>query len=296
MTAQLPRPGPELDDEREVDLRSAWQRIVVRWWLPVGGLVLGIVVGALLAFGGGKVWQAETLVALGQPFSPNGGAPVQAFLTNPRAVAEIIRSESALEEAARAGNLRVGQLRGNVSSQQVGATGAAARTAGAALVTIAVEGDAPRKVERAADALAKTVIARTSAQYVDAKIKTFEEQLDSIQDQLNSLAPRITAAEQAIEQPGLAPLDKLVVVGQLDNAQQRRGQLLEQQTTEQQPLALAENLEKAQVINPAAATQVTARSARNSALVGGLVGLLLGAVAALLAEPVLARRNRAAAP
>ena len=294
MTAQLPRPGPELDDEREVDLRSAWQRIVVRWWLPVGGLVLGLVVGALLAFGGGKVWEAETLVALGQPFSPNGGAPVQAFLTNPRAVAEIIRSESALQEAARAGNLRVGQLRGNVSSQQVGATGAAARTAGAALVTISVEGAAPRQVERAADALAKTVIARTSAQYVDAKIKTFEEQLDSIQDQLNSLAPRITAAEQAIEQPGLAPLDKLVVVGQLDNAQQRRGQLLEQQTTVQQQLALAENVERAQVINPAAATQVTARSARNSALVGGLVGLLLGAVAALLAEPVLARRNRAA--
>ena len=64
----------------------------------------------------------------------------------------------------------------------------------------------------------------------------------------------------------------------------------------QQQLALAKNVERAQVINPAAATQVTARSARNSALVGGLVGLLLGAVAALLAEPVLARRNRAAAP
>jgi uncharacterized protein involved in exopolysaccharide biosynthesis len=209
-------------------------------------------------------------------------------------VAEIIRSESALQEAARAGDLRVGQLRGNVSSQQVGATGAAARTAGAALVTIEVEGDAPRKAERAADALARTVIERTSAQYVDAKVETFEAQLDSIQDQLNSLAPRITAAEQAVEEPGLSPLDKLVVVGQLDNAQQRRGQLLEQQTTVQQQLALAENVERAQVINPAAASQVTARSARNSALVGALIGLLVGAVLALLAEPILARRNRAA--
>jgi uncharacterized protein involved in exopolysaccharide biosynthesis len=294
MTAQLERRRVDLDDEREVDLRSAWQRIVVRWWLPAGGLALGLLAGVLLALGGGQVWKAETLLALGQPFSPNGGAPVQAFLTNPRAVAEIIRSESALQAAARAGDLRVGQLRGNVSSQQVGATGAAARTAGAALVTIAVEGDAPRKVERAADSLAETVISRTSAQYVDAKIETFEAQLDSIQDQLNSLAPRITAAEQAIEEPGLSPLDKLVVVGQLDNAQQRRGQLLEQQTTVQQQLALAENVERAQVINPAAASQVTARSARNSALVGGLVGLLLGAILALLAEPILARRNRGA--
>ncbi len=294
MTTQLERPRVDLDDEREVDLRSAWQRIAARWWLPVGGLVLGLLAGVLLAVGGGQVWKAETLLALGQPFSPNGGAPVQAFLTNPRAVAEIIRSESALREAARAADLRVGQLRGNVSSQQVGATGAAARATGAPLVTIEVEGDAPRKVERAADTLARIVIGRTSAQYVGTKIETFETQLDSIQDQLNTLAPRIAAAEAAVEEPGLSPLDKLVVAGQLDNAQQRRGQLLEQQTTVQQQLALAENVERAQVINPAAATQVTARSARNSALVGGLIGLLLGAVLALLAEPILARRNRAA--
>ena len=292
MTTQLERPRVDLDDEREVDLRSAWQRISARWWLPVGGLAVGIVAGVLLALGGGQVWRAETLLALGQPFSPNGGAPVQAFLTNPRAVSEIIGSESALKAAAAAADLRVGQLRGRVSTQTVGATGAAARTTGASLVTIGVEGDAPGKVERASDSLARTVIQRTSAQYVDSKIGTFKLQLDSIQDQLNSLAPRITAAEAAVEEPGLTALDKLVVTGQLDNAQQRRGQLLEQQTTLQQQLALAENVEKAQVITPAAARQVTARSARNSALVGGLVGLLLGAAAALLAEPILARRNR----
>jgi uncharacterized protein involved in exopolysaccharide biosynthesis len=293
MTTQLKPPRLDFEDEREVDLRSAWQRVAARWWLPVAGLVLGILAGVLLALGGGQVWKAEALLALGQPFSPNGGAPVQAFLTNPRAVSEIVRSESALKEAAAAADLRIGQLRGKVTTQTVGATGAQARATGAPLVTIDVEGEAPRKVERAADALARIVIARTSAQYVDTKIETFEQQLDSIQDQLNTLAPRIRAAERAVEQPGLSDLDKLVVAVQLDNAQQRRGQLLEQQTTIQQQLALAENVEKAQVVNPAAARQVTARSARNSALVGGLIGLLIGAVAALLAEPVLARRNRA---
>src|SRR5262245_47825281 len=112
MTTQLERPPRlDLDDEREIDLRSAWQRIAARWWLPVAGLVLGILAGVLLALGGGQVWKAETLLALGQPFSPNGGAPVQAFLTNPRAVSEIVRSESALKEAAAAADLRVGQLR-----------------------------------------------------------------------------------------------------------------------------------------------------------------------------------------
>ena len=118
-----PEPVPDPDAEREVDLRSVWERIAARWWLPVLGLVLGAVIGFALALGGGKVYEAETLVAMGQPFSPNGGAPVQSFLTNARAVSEIIRSEAALEAAARAAGLRVRALRGNVSSAIVGASG-----------------------------------------------------------------------------------------------------------------------------------------------------------------------------
>jgi hypothetical protein len=58
MRTQLERPRVDLDDEREVDLRSAWQRITTRWWLPIGGLVLGLVAGVLLALGGGQVWKA----------------------------------------------------------------------------------------------------------------------------------------------------------------------------------------------------------------------------------------------
>src|SRR3954470_16737182 len=126
---------PDPDAEREVDLRSVWERIAARWWLPVLGLLLGAVIGFALALGGGKVYEAETLVAMGQPFSPNGGAPVQSFLTNARAVSEIVRSEAALEAAARASGLRVRALRGNVASAIVGASGPGARPTGAPLVT-----------------------------------------------------------------------------------------------------------------------------------------------------------------
>jgi uncharacterized protein involved in exopolysaccharide biosynthesis len=287
-----PELAPDPDAEREVDLRSVWERIAARWWLPVLGLVLGAVVGFGLALGGGKVYEAETLVAMGQPFSPNGGAPVQSFLTNARAVAEIVRSEAALEQAARASGLRVRALRGNVSSAIVGASGPGARPTGAPLVTIKVVAAQPLKAEKAADALAKEVIERTSAKYVDTKIDAFDEQLASIQEQLNTLVPRIAQLESAVNEPGLSSLDKLVLVSSLDNAQARRGQLLDLQSDVQQQLALAENVEKAQVVEPAAATKTTARSGRNSALVGALLGLLLGCAAALLADPFLARRAR----
>ena len=140
-----PEPVPDPDAEREVDLRSVWERIAARWWLPVLGLVLGAVVGFALALGGGKVYEAETLVAMGQPFSPNGGAPVQSFLTNARAVSEIVRSEAALEKAAHASGLRVRALRGNVSSAIVGASGPGARPTGAPLVTIKVVAAQPRQ-------------------------------------------------------------------------------------------------------------------------------------------------------
>ena len=285
-----PEPVPDPDAEREVDLRSVWERIAARWWLPVLGLVLGAVVGFALALGGGKVYEAETLVAMGQPFSPNGGAPVQSFLTNARAVSEIVRSEAALEQAARASGLRVRALRGNVSSAIVGASGPGARPTGAPLVTIKVVAAQPLKAERAADSLAKEVITRTSAKYVDTKIEAFNQQLESIQEQLNTLVPRIAQLEQAVNEQGLSSLDKLVLVSSLDNAQARRGQLLDLQSDVQQQLALAENVEKAQVVEPAAATKTTARSGRNGALVGALLGLLLGCVAALLADPFLARR------
>jgi len=294
--ARVNRPelAPDPDAEREVDLRSVWERIAARWWLPVLGLVLGAVVGFGLALGGGKVYEAETLVAMGQPFSPNGGAPVQSFLTNARAVSEIVRSEAALEGAARASDLRVRALRGNVSSAIVGASGPGARPIGAPLVTIKVVAAQPLKAEKAADALAQEVIERTSAKYVDTKIEAFNDQLESIQEQLNTLVPRIAQLEQAVNEPGLSSLDKLVLVSSLDNAQARRGQLLDFQSDVQQQLALAENVEKAQVVEPAAATKTTARSGRNGALVGALLGLLLGCVAALLADPFLARRARTA--
>jgi uncharacterized protein involved in exopolysaccharide biosynthesis len=70
--------------------------------------------------------------------------------------------------------------------------------------------------------------------------------------------------------------------------------LLELQSNVRQQLALAENVEKTQVIEPAAAVKTTARSGRNGALVGGLLGLLFGCAAALLADPFLARRTRTA--
>jgi len=276
-------PPPELDVEQEIDFRRWREALVARWWLPVAGLVAGIVIGLIVSVGGAQVYTAKALISLGQPFSPGGG-PIQSFATNPRAVGEIIRSESAIRQAARAAGMRPGQLRGKVASAQVGVgTGAGARAV-VPLIELSVQGAKPAKVERATNELADIIVARTSTPYVGTKIKGFTDQLSSLQEQLNVLAPRITELEREVADKSIAPLDRLLLATQLDNAQQRRGELINTQSLVQQELALAQNVENAKVIQPAAAVKTTARSRRNSVLVGGLIGLILGLVAALVAD------------
>src|SRR5919106_2951005 len=151
------RRPPDLD-EQEVDLSSGWQRIKLRWWLPIGGLLLGAVLGLALALAGGSVWRAETIVYLGQPFAPLGGGQIQSLATNPRTVGEIVRSEAVLQDISRATDIPVSKLRSSISTRELLPTGVP-RAGTNPLVEIGVKGDAgPRKIEEATDALAARVV------------------------------------------------------------------------------------------------------------------------------------------
>ena len=96
----------DLDAEREFDL-ARWRRaLVALWWLPVAGLVVGAIVGALLSFRGNETYKATALISLGQPTAP-GGALVNGFGTNPSAVQQIVTSESAQSQAEEIGRAHV---------------------------------------------------------------------------------------------------------------------------------------------------------------------------------------------
>lgn len=280
---------PELDAEQEVDFRRYGALLVARWWLVLAGLVLGALVGYVLSLGGGSVWRAETLLTLGQPYTPSFGAPVSSFGTNPAAVTEIVRSESAIKHAARAAHMRVGALRGHVSTTQVGTTtGAGAR--GVPLLALDVQGAQPVKVEAAANDLAQTIVQRTTAPYVGEKIATLKVSLASLQARINTETQAVNALLAQANNKSLSPLDRLTLITQLNGAEQLLGQLRDAQTTAQQQLAFAQNVESAKVVSPAAAVKTTARSRRTSTAIGALIGLILGALAALFWEPLVARR------
>jgi capsular polysaccharide biosynthesis protein len=290
-----PVPDPDLDAEREVDLRSVWERISARWWLPLAGLLLGLVVGFLLALGGGTVYRAEALLFLGQPFTPQGGGQIQSLATNPRTVGEIIRSESALRAAARESGLTVSQLRGNVASTPI--TTAGQSRLQTPLVEVSVKGNAPAKVAAAANALAERVVERVSL-YVEDKVQVLEDQIANDNRELEQINTRIARATQQqteiLENEELSASERLLLLTNINStigfAEQRRGTVQEDLLQARQLLSLATRVEQSSVIEPAVSAKTTARSGRNAALVGGLIGLLLGCAAALLADPFLARR------
>jgi hypothetical protein len=280
----------ELDAEREVDLRRYWNALLMRWWLLLAGLIGGLIVGYLLSLGGNQVYKATALLYLGQPFS--GTAPIQGLPTNPTFVDQYVRSEFAARLAAARAGLRPGEVRNNVSTKTVTGAKGALRTGQTPLFEISLTGKSPRKVQIAALSLSRQVIDRISP-YVDTKIRGYETVLASIEQQLESNQKQIDQANSAIAtSSGLSAIDRLVLTTQANNAIQVRGQLLESQATAQQQLALSEQFEKPSIQAPPVAVKTTARSTRNSMLVGALIGLLLGAFAAFLWEPVTSRIRR----
>ena len=269
--------------EEELDLREYGRTVGARWWLVLAAVVLGALIGWLLAVGGGDVWRARTTIYLGQPIAPTGEAQIQSAATNPSTAGVIARSDEVVEEVAAAIEVRPGRLRSGISTRAI--EGAITRLNQTPLVEISVRGPWGRdQVAQAATLVAEAVVERTSG-YVNGKIAALEERLAAQEDELASLEGRIGQLEQ-----GGGGLE---VVGLLAVLEQRRGQLRTERADTQEALAVAQNVEAAQVLTEARGTKVSARSPRSSIIVGALIGLIAGVLLALLWDPLTSRLRRA---
>jgi hypothetical protein len=282
----MPTDAPDLDAEQDVDLHRHWETITRHWWLPLGGLAAGIIVGYLISLGAAQVYKAKAVVYLGQPLS-QGGVQVQSQATNPSTVKEIVTAESTIQKVARDARLRPGQLRGHISTQAV--SGNISRLGQNPLVAITVTGHARRPVARAANDLARTVVFSDAlAGYSKTKIQNLQLQVDQEKAALSTLNRNLKAQQDALSNgSGLSTSERLIALGQLNGLQQELLTTTDQLTTNQQQLALAKDVEAPEITTLAAATKTTARSRRNTVLVAGLIGLILGLAAALLYEPTL---------
>lgn len=271
--------------EREIDLRRWLDALLARWWIAGAGLVAGIVVGALYSLSGGSSWVASATIARGQVFNPAGTAQVQGYLTSPSQIQNLATGVANLDKVAAKIGMSGAALRGHVTTSTITTTGVASPTnTNSVLILITVSLSKPKKAEDAANALAELVRQQTSTRYVVQSINGYKTRLANYAARVIALRGQIASLNKVLAHPsGLSPLDQLQLSTELEGAQAALGQTLDSETTTQQELILAEDVETTQIIPPPAkAVKTVARSRRNSVVFGALIGLVAGAIVAIV--------------
>jgi hypothetical protein len=262
--------------EQEVDLGRWWGAIVARWWLLLLGFIVGAFIGYLISLGGKEVWKASATLYLGASYSSVGGVFLQGPQANPSTAGTIAKAQSTIEAAAAQAGMRAGDLRGNVSTQSIstGSGSTVARTTGNPLVRVTVQATTRRRAAAAANALATIVVDRLSP-YADRKILALQQRIAEDQKSIDTLRRGVTAGDA---------VTKAVLAVQI-------GDVLDDQLQAKQLLIQAQEIERPKVLTRAAAVKTTARSRRNSVVVGAFLGLVIGIIAALVWEPLLRARR-----
>jgi hypothetical protein len=288
-TRTRPAPPPRADEpdpdaEREVDIGRYLDALVARWWLPVLGVVLGVVIGYLLAIGGKDVYRAEATIYVGTPYNPGGTAPAQGISTNANTVGRIARGQETISKVSEETRMSRRELRSGISTRVV-KTGLA-KTIPSQLYVVTVKGSKRAQVSAATAAIAERIVDQVGG-YARQKRATFKQELASDNRQLQAIDRLIDDTQAAIR--GASGVERLTMSTLLLSAEQRRGTLEQDRLQTSQLLALTEQVELPRILDRGAATKTTARSTRNSAAIAGLIGLIIGLLAALFWEPITAR-------
>jgi len=265
--------------EQEVDFGRYWRLIAARWWLVAAAVIVAAIIGYAVSLGSSQTFQATATLYLGQPYSASGNVQLQAAQTNPSTVRQIAHAEIVIQKVAAECKAKPGDLRGGISTQNV--AGNIAKNGQTPLVTVTIQTKRRKLAACAANGLAKEIVARTSA-FAEQKISNFSAQVTNFER-------RINAANDALKSGGLTTTDKLVLQIQLS-------QWEDSKLSTSQLLLQARQIEKPSILTGAAASRITARSRRNTVVVAALIGLILGAIGALMWDGVAAgfSRRRAA--
>jgi capsular polysaccharide biosynthesis protein len=265
--------------EQEVDFGRYWRLIAARWWLVAAAVIAGAIIGYAASLGSSQTYKATATLYLGQPYSASGNVQLQAAQTNPSTVRQIAHAEIVIQKVAAECKAKPGDLRGGISTQNV--AGNIAKNGQTPLVTVTIQTKKRKLAACAANGLAQEIVARTSA-FAEQKIANFSAQVTNFER-------RINAANDALKSGGLTTTDKLVLQIQLS-------QWEDSKLSTSQLLLQARQIEKPSILTGAAASRITARSRRNTVVVAALIGLILGAIGALMWDGVAAGFSRRRAP
>ncbi len=279
----------ELEREVEIDVGNLGRSLLRGWWIIVLAIVVGVVVGLLVARGGGELFQARVAVYLGQPLSTSGSSQLQSLQTNPSSVGQIVRGQELVRATAEEVGMAPSALRRNTSTRTV--AGALTRNGQTPLIEVIVRGKDREKVAQAANLLAAAVVANVS-NYADAKIMNLEEVIAEQDRELARIDESLARSDGLLGDETVPATERAVIAIASDGTSQRRGSLVDSRAKAQLDLTVAQEVERGRVVSTASATKVDARSRRSSVVVGAVVGAIVGIVLALLLPVVRSRASR----
>jgi capsular polysaccharide biosynthesis protein len=229
-----------------------------------------------VAPGGTQTFKAIATLYLGQPYSASGNVS-----SRPRRRTEHCPPdrppEIVIDKVAAQCKAKPGDFRGGISTQTI--SGSIVRNGQTPLVSVAVQAKKRRLAACVANGLAREVVDRLVGvrEPEDQQLPGADHERPA-QDQRNQRgASELVAVADRQARPS-APASSA------EDAKLSTSQLLLQ----------ASQVEKPKILTGAAAQKVTARSRRNTLVVSALIGLVLGAIVALLWDGVaagLARRK-----
>ncbi len=263
------------EGEQEVDFGRYIRLIAARWWLVAAGLVVGAVVGYMVSLGSTQTFRATVNVYLGQPYSASGSVQLQSAQTNPSTVRSIVHARSVIVQVARHCKVKPDAFDGGISVVSI--AGNIAKNGQTPEVAISVQTSRRRVASCAANGLAQAVIGRTSA-FANQKIANFRAEIGIDEKQ-------IALINAALQRGGLTATDQLLLQLRLATSQQDR-------LSTSQLLLQATQVEAPSILTGATDERVTARSRRNTVVVAALIGIILGAIAALMWDGVAAGMSR----
>jgi capsular polysaccharide biosynthesis protein len=266
-----PQRGFDPEAEQEVDFAKYARLLAVRWWLLAAGVVAGAVIGYLVSLGGTQVYSATATLYLGQPYSA-GNSQVQNLQTNPSAVGTVVNQQQVDEAVATACNAKVSDFRKGIATQAV--SGNVSKNGQNPLVKLTVRARNSKVAECAANGLADAAVKKLGT-YAQGKVASYQAEIATDNAGIKQI-------QAGLADPTISTTDKLILQTQLHQYQQDR-------ISTTLSLQQARQVEAPRIVTGAAARKVTARSRRNTVVIAALIGLILGALAALLWDRVVPR-------
>ncbi len=277
------------DDANTLDVGSWLLTLVRNWWVILGLLVLGAVVGGGVAFASPKEYTATSSVYIGQTTDANGNA-MAGLNSNSRAATELLASDVVLDQAAKQTGMgeTVGRLRRDTTVQTPSST-VKTTTSVVNIVVISVTDTKKARAAAAANALAD-VLEQNISPGVNTKIAVLQQQLDQGTAAMNASVARANATQKsmaAIAQSNASAAEKAMLeapyVAVAQAAASEQSTLVAANQKTQLMLLVAKTVEKPSILHKAAIpSSPSGPDTKLSVAAGALAGIVIGVVAAFV--------------